>query len=295
MAKETAAVLGTGTMGAPIARNLLDAGFDVRVWNRTRARAEPLAGAGAAVCDTPADAVRGASFVMTTLADGDVVRETMDGEGTLGAMDEDAVWLQLATVGVTAAEELADLAHEHGVAYVDAPVLGTRAPAEKGELVVLASGPEELRPRCAPVFAAIGKQARWLGEAGTGSRVKMVVNMWLLAVTEAAAEAIALAEGLGLDPHAFLETMAGSQIDTPYLHLKGEAILERQLEPSFSLRLAEKDAALVLEAAQRAQVDLAVARTVHDQFVRGIELGHGDDDMAATYFATAPSASRDAR
>jgi 3-hydroxyisobutyrate dehydrogenase len=290
MADTTAAVLGTGTMGEPIARNLLDAGFDVRVWNRTRAKAEPLGDAGAAVCDTPADAVRDAAFVLTTLADGDAVAEVMEEDGALAAMDDGAVWLQLATVGVAAAEELGGLAREHGVAFVDAPLLGTRAPAEQGELVVLASGPAELRARCTPVFDAIGKQTRWVGDAGDGSRLKMVTNMWLLAVTEAAAEAVALAEGLGLDPREFLETMAGSQIDTPYLHLKGEAILERRLEPSFTLRLAEKDAALVLEAAKAAQLELAVACAVHDRFQRGVALGHGDEDMAATYFATASSA-----
>jgi 3-hydroxyisobutyrate dehydrogenase len=290
MPETTVTVLGTGTMGSAIARNLLDAGFDVRVWNRTRSKAEEVGEAGATLCDTPAEAVEGAGFVLTPLADAGAIAETMDEDGALGAMARDAVWLQVATVGVAAADELADLAAEYGVAYVDAPLLGTREPAERGELVVLASGPEELRDRCKPVFDAIGKTTRWLGEAGTGSRLKVVANMWLLAVTEAAAEALALGEGLGIDPHAFLDLMAGSQIDTPYLHIKGEAILRRELEPSFKLRLAEKDAGLVLEAAQQAKLELALAEAVQRQFARGVELGHGDDDMAATYFATAREA-----
>jgi 3-hydroxyisobutyrate dehydrogenase len=167
MADTTAAVLGTGTMGEPIARNLLDAGFDVRVWNRTRAKAEPLGDAGAAVCDTPADAVRDAAFVLTTLADGDAVAEVMEEDGALAAMDDGAVWLQLATVGVAAAEELGELAREHGVAFVDAPLLGTRAPAEQGELVVLASGPAELRERCTPVFGV-----------GSGTPATAAVSRW---------------------------------------------------------------------------------------------------------------------
>ena len=292
MAEATVAVLGTGTMGAPIARNLLEAGFDVRVWNRTRARAEPLGEAGATVCDSPAEAVSGAAFVLTALADADAVAETMEEDGALASMRENAIWIQLATVGVAAADDLAERAAEHGVAYVDAPVLGTKAPAEQGELVVLASGREDLRARCKPVFDAIGKETRWIGEAGAGSRLKMVTNMWLLAVTEAAAEAIALAEGLRLDPNEFLETMAGSQIDSPYLHIKGQAILTRSLEPSFKLRLAEKDASLVLEAGEEAGVDLAVLRAARDKFARAVELGHGDDDMAATYFATAPGATQ---
>lgn len=280
------AVLGTGTMGEPMARNLLRAGFDVAVWNRSRHRAEPLGAEGAAVGDTPVDAAAGADLVLTPLADGKAVAEVMEEEGVLGAMQPDAVWLQVATVGVTAAERLGELAAAHRVPYVDAPVLGTRGPAEQGELVVLASGPAELRERCRPVFDAIGKRTRWVGEAGMGSRLKMVANLWLIAVMEAVAEALALARGLGLDPRAFLEAMEGTQIDTPYLHSKGEAILEGRFEPSFALRLAAKDARLVLEAAEIAKVDLAVARAVHDMFERAIELGHGDEDMAATYFAT---------
>lgn len=285
MAEATVAVLGTGTMGAPIARNLLQAGFDVRVWNRSRDRAEPLGDDGATVCETAADAVHGAAFVLTVLSDGDAVAATMD-DAVLAALEDDAIWVQTSTVGIAAAERFAELAARHDVGYVDAPVLGTRAPAEQGELVVLASGPDDLVERCVPVFDAIGKETRRVGAAGAGSRLKLVVNAWLLAVTNAAAEAIALAEGLGLDPRTFLEAMEGSQIDTPYLHLKGEAILERRLRPSFALRLAEKDAGLVLAAAEQAGVDLAVARAAHAAFARADALGHGEEDMAAVYFAT---------
>ena len=284
---ETVAVLGTGMMGEPIARNLIDAGFEVRVWNRTREKAEPLGEAGATVCDSPADAVAGAAFVLTMLANADAVGETMDEDGVLGAMEPEAVWIQMATVGVKAADRFAELAREHGVAFVDAPVLGSRKPAEERKLAVLASGPDEQRDRCAPVFDAIGQQTRWLGAAGAGSRLKMVANMWLLSVTEAIAEAVALADGLGLDPHEFLEAVEGSQIDTPYLHLKGEMMIDGSLEPSFKLEHAEKDATLVLEAAGVASLDLAVARAVHERMERAVELGHGDEDMAAVYFATA--------
>jgi 3-hydroxyisobutyrate dehydrogenase len=166
MGDTTAAVLGTGTIGAPIARNLLAAGLDVRVWNRTRAKAEPLADDGATVGATPDEAVRGAGFVLTTLADEDAVVETMEEDDVFGAMEDGAIWIQLATVGVAAADRLGALAAEHGVAYLDAPVLGSREPAERAELVVLASGPEELRERCLRVFDAIARSTRWVGAAG---------------------------------------------------------------------------------------------------------------------------------
>ena len=278
------AVLGTGTIGEPIARNLARAGFDVTVWNRTREKAEPLAEDGATVCDAAAEAAQRAEIVLTVLADADATAETVEEI----EFADGAVWVQVATVGVDGAERLAELARETGVAFVDAPVLGTRQPAEKGKLVVLASGSDDALDRCEPVFEAIGQATRRLGPVPNGSKLKMVTNLWLLAVTEGAAEAIALAEGLGLDPREFLATMEGSQIDTPYLHLKGEAMLERRLDPSFKLELAAKDSALVLEAADRVEVDTRVARAVREAFERGIELGHGDEDMAAVYFAAKP-------
>jgi 3-hydroxyisobutyrate dehydrogenase len=277
----TVAVLGTGTIGEPVARNLARAGFDVRVWNRTREKAEPLAQDGAVVCASAAEAAGGAELVLTVLADADATAETVEEV----EFDGGAVWIQSATVGLDGAERLAELAQEKGVAFVDAPVLGTRKPAEEGKLVVLASGPDDALDRCEPLFDAIGGATRRLGPVPNGSKLKMVTNLWLLAVTEGAAEAIALAEGLDLDPREFLATMAGSQIDTPYLHLKGEAILDRKLEPSFKLELAEKDATLVLEAAARAGVEARVGRAVREAFERGVELGHGDEDMAAVYFA----------
>jgi 3-hydroxyisobutyrate dehydrogenase len=278
------AVLGTGTIGEPIARNLARAGFGVRAWNRTRAKAEPLAQDGATVCDSAADATRDAELVLTVLADAEATAETIQEL----EFAEEAVWIQSATVGVDGAERLAELAQGKGVAFVDAPVLGTRQPAEEGKLVVLASGPDDALDHAEPLFDAIGQQTRRLGPVPNGSKLKMVTNLWLLAVTEGAAEAIALAEGLGLDPREFLATMEGSQVDTPYLHLKGEAMLERRLDPSFKLKLAEKDASLVLEAAGRAGVEVRVARGVREAFERGVELGHGDEDMAAVYFAARP-------
>jgi 3-hydroxyisobutyrate dehydrogenase len=277
----TVAVLGTGTIGEPVARNLARAGLVVRVWNRTHEKAKPLAEDGATVCDTAAEAARGAEIVLSVLADIDATAETVEEV----EFADGAVWVQMATVGVDGAERLAEIAQEKGVAFVDAPVLGTRQPAEEGKLVVLASGPDDALDRCEPVFEAIGQATRRLGPVPNGSKLKMVTNLWLLAVTGGAAEAIALAEGLDLDPREFLATMKGSQIDTPYLHLKGEAMLERKLDPSFKLELAEKDASLVLEAAGRAGVEARVARAVHDAFERGVELGHGDEDMAAVYFA----------
>ena len=277
-------MLGTGTMGAPIARNFAKAGFEVRVWNRTRAAAEAIA--GVTVADTPAEAVRGTAFMLTMLPDGRVVAEVagdaLDGAG------ENAIWIQSSTVGIAATERLAQLAARRGVAFVDAPVLGTKEPAEQGELTVLASGPEEALTRCEPVFEAIGQKTVRLGSAGDGTRMKLVLNSWLVSLVEGLSETLALARGVGLEPALFLETIAGGSLDLPYAQLKGKLMLAEEFPASFKLRLAAKDARLVVEAAQRAGLDLPLAETIADRLERGVELGYGDEDMAATYRTSAP-------
>ena len=281
-------------MGAPMARNLARAGFSVRVWNRTRAKAEPLAADGATVCDTAAAAADGADFVLTMLGDGDAVESTMtgrsdDGGSVLAAMRRDAIWLQCSTVGVQSCERLGRLAADAGVSYVDSPVLGTRKPAEDAKLNVLASGDEALRDRCADVFAAIGQHTDWLGPAGMGSRLKLVMNSWVLAITSAVAEAVALAERLGLDPALFLSTLDGTQLDTPYAHIKGNAMIKRDFAASFPAAGAVKDAGLIVAAAASSGVQADVARAVLEKMRRAVDAGHKDDDMAAAYLVTAPS------
>jgi 3-hydroxyisobutyrate dehydrogenase len=289
VAIRSVAVLGTGIMGAPMARNLARAGFEVRAWNRTRERAEPLTSDGVQAADKAPGAVKGTDAVMTMLTNGDAVEAVMAGEdGALAAMDDDALWLETSTVGLRASERLAGLGEERGIAFVDCPVLGTKQPAEQGELIVLASGPEEAREPCAPVFDAIGSKTLWLGEAGAGSRMKLVLNSWLLALTAGLAETIALAETLDIDPSAFLETIDGGPIGVPYAQLKGKMMIEGSYEPSFPLELARKDAALVLEAAEVGHLEPRVARAAHELFARGEELGHGKEDMAAVHEASVP-------
>lgn len=281
------AMLGTGIMGLPMARRLLAAGVEVRAWNRTREKAQPLEADGARVAGSPAEAVHGAELVITMVADGDAVAATMEDGGALSAMSDGAVWLQMSTVGIAATEALQALADERGVAFVDAPVLGTKKPAEQGGLTVLASGPDEARERCRPVFDAVGSKTLWLGEAGAGTRMKLVLNNWVLSLVESLAETVALAESLAIDPRLFLETIEGGPYGPPSAALKGGAMVEREFPPSFPLSLALKDAGLVLEAAERKRLELPVTRAAQAQMRRAVEAGHGDEDMAATYWASA--------
>ncbi len=287
--QQTVAVLGAGgTMGQPMARSILHAGMAVRAWNRTAARAEPLTDDGASLTGSPAEAADGADVVMTILSDGDAVHDVMAGpEGALSRMADDAVWLQMSTIGERATRRCADLAAEHGVPFVDAPVLGTKQPAEQGALVVLASGPEDVRDRVQPIFDAVGHRTIWVGPAGSGSRLKLVTNAWILAVVEGAAESLALAEGLGLDPQLLLDAVDGGPLDLPYLQMKGSGMIARAFDPAFRLRLAAKDASLVEWAAADHGMDLPLVRVVRRRLDEGVD-EHGDLDMSATFLLSTP-------
>jgi 3-hydroxyisobutyrate dehydrogenase len=291
-ANQTVAVLGAGgTMGFPIARRIARTGISVRAWNRSRDKAEPLAGDGVLITQTPAEAADGADVVLTILADADAVTSAMSGQsGALNAMKDSAVWLQMSTIGEEGTERCTSLAAERRTPFVDAPVLGTRQPAEEGKLVVLASGPERLRPQVQPVFDAVGQKTMWVGEAGAGTALKLVTNSWVVSVVEAGAEAIALAEGLNLQPALLFDALQGGTLDLPYLRIKGKAIMERNFEPSFRLELAAKDAALVDEAAKRRGLDLPVLRAVRQRMAQGVP-EHGDQDFCATYLTSAPGAT----
>ena len=291
---ETVAVLGAGgTMGFAMARNIARAGIAVRAWNRTRGRAEPLAADGAYIADTPADAAAGAGVVLTMLADADAVVTAMECDaGALPVMadsdqPEHPIWLQMSTIGEEATDWCVGLAGRYGVGFVDAPVLGTREPAEKGELVVLESGPEEARPRIQPVFDAVGHRTIRAGQAGAGTRLKLVTNSWVLAVVEAGAETVALAEGLGVDPALFFQAIEGGPLDLPYLRTKAEAMTSRDFTPSFRLKLAAKDAGLVTDAAWHHGLSLPVLEAIARRLSQAAA-GHGDQDISATYLASLP-------
>jgi 3-hydroxyisobutyrate dehydrogenase len=262
MTSPVVAVLGTGTMGAGMVRSLRRAGLPVRTWNRDVGKASALTDTGAEAFDSPADAVAGADVVLTMVFDADaaidVVRRAAPAAGT--------VWLQCTTVGVAGADRTIATATELDLVLVDCPVLGTKEPAEKGALVMLASGPEETRERLSPVLEALGSKTLWLGPAGAGSRLKMACNAWLFMITAGTAQSIALARGLGIDPQRFLDAIEGGPLDTPYAHVKGANMIGGEFPASFALTGAAKDARLIRDALHSAGVadrlDAAVLATM---------------------------------
>ncbi|MGC5038781.1 NAD(P)-dependent oxidoreductase [Streptomyces sp. DT190] len=286
--KLTVSVLGTGIMGAAMARNLARAGHSVRAWNRTRAKAEPLAAEGAHIAGTPAEAVRGADVVLTMLHDGpaalDTVREAAPG------LRPGTAWVQSTTAGIEDVAALAAFAREHELVFYDAPVLGTRQPAEAGKLTVLAAGPAAGRDTVTPVFDAVGARTVWTGEDGAAAaatRLKLVANSWVLAVTAAAGEALALAKALDVEPSGFFDIVSGGPLDMGYLRAKSDLVLEDRLTPpQFAVSTAAKDARLIVRAGADHGVRLDVAEAAAARMERAAARGHGDEDMVAAYFAS---------
>ncbi|WP_445520253.1 NAD(P)-dependent oxidoreductase [Streptomyces sp. NEAU-174] len=281
------AVLGTGIMGSGMARNLARSGLEVRAWNRTRSKAEPLGEDGVRVTDTPAEAVDGADVVLTILYDGAAALETM--RQAAPALRPGTAWVQATTAGLEALESLAAFAREKDLVLIDSPVLGTKQPAESGQLLVLAAGPNPVRPVVWPVFDAIGSRTVWVGdtaESAAATRLKLVLNSWVLNVTHATAEAAALAKGLGVEWQGFLDAVEGGPLDNGYMRAKSAQLLRGDLEPSFATKTAEKDARLIVQAGERAGVRLDLAAAGAERFRRAIEAGHGDEDMVASYFAS---------
>lgn len=271
-------VIGTGIMGAGMARSLARAGHDVTVWNRTRAKAEPLAGDGITVADSVAEAAHGADVVLTVLFDAAATAEVA--AELVPALGEDAVWMQCGTVGVEGARSLGELGGDH---ILDAPVLGTRTPADQGTLVVLLSGPERLRERVAGVCEAVGSRVVVAGdEVGDASALKLACNAWVTVLTAGTAQSLALAQSLGVEPRLFLEAIAGGPVDAPYAGIKGGLMLEHDwATPSFEVDGVVKDLSLMIEAAAREGFPTQLLDALRDLFTAASAAGHGGHDMAA--------------
>ncbi len=280
------AVLGTGIMGTGMARSLLRAGHAVTVWNRTEAKAAPLADDGATVAPTAAEAVAGAEVAVVMLFDTAAVLDVLAAASEQGS---DAVWLQASTIGQEGMLEVAALAAGRGLALLDAPVLGTKGPAEQGKLVALLSGDEAFVRAARPVIEGYSARSVYAGPAlGAASALKLVSNAWIATVNAAVGQSHALAQGLGIDPALFLEAISGGAADNPYLHMKSDMIAKGDYPASFTLAGAAKDVELILAAARGAGVGDDVLAGLTTAYRRAAEAGHGDEDMAAVYYAFPP-------
>jgi len=274
-------VIGLGAMGSAIARRLLDTGIPVGVWNRTRQRTLALAERGATAFDDPRDAVQAATVVLTLLPTAEAVRQLMIEQGVIDEMSPGAVWAQMGTIGVEGTEGLnAEVqVRRPDLAFVDAPVSGSRQPAESGQLLVLSSGPDEAEEALKPVFDSIGRRTLWLGAAGMGSRMKLVLNTWLAFEVEAAAEAAALARRLNIAPEALQEATAGNPLASPLAIAKLAKMLSNDDRADFALEWALKDLDLTVETTGRRYAPVALA--IAERWRALIGQGFGQLDVSA--------------
>jgi 3-hydroxyisobutyrate dehydrogenase len=282
--RPTVAVLGVGLMGLPMSRRLRSAGFNVRVWNRNAQKAAPVVAEGATLASTPGEAAAGADFVLTMLPDGAAVESVMIGpDGVLSTLGSDATWLQMSSVGMEWAERLGHLVEGTAINFVDAPVSGSVGPAETGQLLILASGPSGVRDKATPLFDVLGRRTYWLGDAGAGSRAKLVLNNWLVDLVESVAETLRFTRALGLDPHTLVDILSDAPIGSPYAVAKARQMLAGEYAPSFALKTALKDADLALEAAGQLGTTLLLTDSFIDSWHRAVSQGLGDSDLSVVF------------
>ncbi len=281
------AVIGAGIMGSAMARNLAAAGLTTRVWDRAASATGPLADAGAVVAASARDAVRDADVVITMLPTADVVESVIFDGQVAAAFADGSVWAQMGTIGVEETLRIKDRlgAQRPGVMFVDAPVSGSKGPAEQGQLLVLASGPVAAAGPLSPVFDVIGRKTVWLGEVGRGSQMKLVVNAYLSILIEGVAETMELADRLGIGHQQLAEVIEGGPLDAPLADAKFHKMDRGDFAAEFPLEWALKDVDLVIDAAGGQALPLLAA--LSGQWHAAVAAGYGRQDISAARLALA--------
>ena len=281
-------MLGIGAMGHGMATSALRAGIPTIVWNRAPEATRDLAELGAEVAATVADAARRAAIVVTMVTDTDAVLSIARDQGMLAALAPGAIWVQMSTIGVAGIDRVAALvdAERPDVMLLDAPVSGSKDPAEQGQLTIFASGPDGARSRVAPLFDALGRRTVWVGPVGAGSRLKVVNNTWLAFEAEAVAASVALARRLGLETDTVVDALGGSPLVSAWQAAKLQRIAEGEFSAQFALSLALKDVRLALQAA--GDDGFAVLACLADEWQRVVDDGLGDQDLTVVTRALEP-------
>jgi 3-hydroxyisobutyrate dehydrogenase len=276
---EPVAVLGIGAMGHGMAASALRAGIPTIVWNRTMEATRDLAELGAEVAGTAAGAARRAAIVVTMVTDADAVLSVARDQGMLAALAPGAVWAQMSTIGVAGTDRVTAMVGDErpDVMLLDAPVSGSKDPAERGQLTIFASGPGGARPRVTPLFDALGQRTIWAGEAGAGTRLKLVNNTWLAFAAEAVAASVALGRRLGLDTQTVADALGGGSLVSAWQAAKLQRIARGEFSAQFALSLALKDVHLALEAAGGDR--FAALACLAGEWQQAVDQGLGGQDL----------------
>jgi len=284
--------IGLGAMGRGMAGNLLKAGHEVTVYNRTHARAEELAHEGAIVAATPAETAA-CEVVITMVADDHALEDVLLGTGTLlSRLRADQIHVSMSTISVELSRNLAEAHRRHGTAYVSAPVFGRPDAAEAAKLFIVAAGPKTAIAKCGPLFSAMGQKTFILGEDAPAANVfKLSGNFLIMSTLESMGEAFALVRKYGIDPEQYLDILTSSFFSAPFQRNYGGIIAQQRYDPpGFTLRLGAKDVRLIMAAADAANVPMPVASVLHDRFLTGIARGLGEKDWSSIALLAAESA-----
>lgn len=284
-------LIGLGNMGSAFAERLLEAGFDLTVFNRTRSRAEPFAERGATVAESAADLGAAADVVVTSLSDDGAFESVA--ESVIGAARPETVLIDLSTVSSDVSARVAALAEPAGIEYLRAPVSGNPGVVRAGNIAFIVSGPAAAFDRAEPVLRAIGSTIHVVGDAEQARVVKLAINLAIAGLAELMAEALVLCERSGVSREALLETMGDSAAGAPFVKYKTEPLLHDDYSATFTTNLMEKDLDLVLEAAETAGVRLPLAGEIKALVRSTIEAGYGDDDFMALFLHLRSAATQE--
>jgi 3-hydroxyisobutyrate dehydrogenase-like beta-hydroxyacid dehydrogenase len=272
------AFLGLGIMGRPMALNLVKAGHEVSVWNRTPKEVE-----GARLAGSPADAATGAEVVWVCVSDTQAVESVLFGtQGAAETVSDGAIIVDSSTISPMATRKFAERVRGRGVSYIDAPMTGSKTGAESGTLIFIIGGEEAAIDRIKPLLAAMGKKIFRMGETGKGQAAKLAMNLQIAMIYEGFAEALTLAAKLGLDAETLIPLVQASMVNSGVVDYKAPFVLNRDFSANFPLRLMHKDIRLTLEAAKEARVKLPGLETVEEIYDLSAEDGNADLDYAAT-------------
>ncbi len=274
--------MGLGTMGAPMANNLRKSGHAVTVWNRTLAKAEPLVQKGARMTRTARECASGQDVVFACLADEKALEAVLEGpDGALAGLGQGDLLVDTSTAGVKEARSLEERLTRKGAQFLAAPLLGSRAAAQKAQLTVVVGGPAGARDRARPALKAISARVIELDTAPQAALMKLVVNALGGAMLVGFGEALALGASGGLDVARMVETIQASGFHSPLYLMKGEQIVQRDFSPRFAIQLAEKDQRLAQEAAEEQGARMPINAAVRRLFAEAIEAGRGGEDLSA--------------
>ncbi len=272
------AYLGLGIMGRPMAVNLVKAGHDVTVWNRTPKNVE-----GARTAATPAEAAKDAEVVWLCVADTKAVESVLFGPGGVDAVLRPGVTvIDSSTIAPRATLDFAARVRAKGAEFVDAPVTGSKVGAESAQLLFIVGGPEQTVKALDPLFLALGKKVIRVGETGAGESAKIGMNLMIASIFEGFAEALALTGKLGVPPEKLVELIQSSMIRSGVVDYKASFVLKQDWSPNFPLRLMLKDIHLMLDAARQEKLELPALKEIEKVYQKAVDAGHGNDDYAAT-------------